>query len=53
MEIAPTALHQRTPLLIGSARDVKECMEFIHGRHESSKLERRTGTPAASREEMP
>jgi fructose-1,6-bisphosphatase I len=45
MEIAPSALHQRTPLLIGSAADVKECMEFIHGRHESVKLDRRMGTP--------
>jgi fructose-1,6-bisphosphatase I len=44
MEIAPTALHQRTPLLIGSAADVKECMEFIHGRHESVKLDRRLGS---------
>jgi fructose-1,6-bisphosphatase I len=52
MEIAPTALHQRTPLLIGSASDVKECMEFIHGRHESVKLDRRVGSPATTREEM-
>jgi fructose-1,6-bisphosphatase I len=44
MEIAPSALHQRTPLLIGSARDVQECMEFIHGRHESVKLDRRLGS---------
>ena len=53
MEIAPGALHQRTPLLIGSSADVKECMEFIHGRHESVKLDRRLGSPAAAREEMP
>jgi fructose-1,6-bisphosphatase I len=53
MEIAPTALHQRTPLLIGSARDVKECMEFIHGRHVGGKIDRRAGAAAAAREETP
>ncbi len=32
MEITPTSLHQRTPLLIGSTEDVRECEDFIAGR---------------------
>ena len=41
MEIAPTALHQRTPLIIGSPRDVEECAAFIRGEHEGNRVERR------------
>jgi fructose-1,6-bisphosphatase I len=46
MEIAPTALHQRTPLIIGSRKDVRECMEFVQGKHEGMKLERRANHAA-------
>jgi fructose-1,6-bisphosphatase I len=46
MEIAPDVLHQRTPLYIGSADDVRECEEFIQGRHPELKVDRRVGQPA-------
>jgi fructose-1,6-bisphosphatase len=29
MEIVPTALHERTPLFIGSREDVERCGEFL------------------------
>jgi fructose-1,6-bisphosphatase I len=41
MEIAPAALHQRTPLIIGSPKDVDECCAFIRGEHEGNRAERR------------
>jgi fructose-1,6-bisphosphatase I len=33
MEIAPASLHERTPLILGSVDDVRECEEFLSGRH--------------------
>jgi fructose-1,6-bisphosphatase I len=33
MEITPRSLHERTPLFVGSAGDVRECEEFVAGRH--------------------
>jgi fructose-1,6-bisphosphatase I len=30
LELTPGALHQRTPLIIGSVEDVKEAGEFLH-----------------------
>lgn len=55
MEIAPTALHQRTPLIIGSPKDVEDCCAFINGEHEGNKVDRRnhrdgTGVPATKPE---
>ena len=41
LEIAPVTLHERTPLVLGSAEDVRECQEFIQGRHPALGLERR------------
>jgi hypothetical protein len=41
MEITPTTLHQRTPLFLGSAEDVKECEEFIQQRHPALTADRR------------
>jgi fructose-1,6-bisphosphatase I len=41
MEIAPATLHERTPLILGSAENVKECEEFIQGRHPALGSERR------------
>jgi len=32
MEVEPKKLHQRVPLLIGSAGDVNDAEEFIQGR---------------------
>jgi fructose-1,6-bisphosphatase I len=59
MEIAPSALHQRTPLVIGSPRDVEECVAFIQGRHEGMRVDRRrhedgaAARPTPSREGNP
>jgi fructose-1,6-bisphosphatase I len=47
MEIAPTALHQRTPLIIGSPKDVDECCAFIRGDHEGNRAERRNHRDAS------
>jgi fructose-1,6-bisphosphatase I len=33
MDIEPASLHERTPLFLGSIQDVRECEEFIQGRH--------------------
>ncbi len=41
MDIAPSSLHQRTPLFIGSPDDVKECEAFLAGKHEGLTAERR------------
>ena len=44
MDIAPATLHERTPLVLGSAEDVRECQEFIQGRHPALTSERREHT---------
>ncbi|MEO5989594.1 MAG: class 1 fructose-bisphosphatase [Candidatus Eisenbacteria bacterium] len=41
MDIAPSSLHQRTPLFIGSPDDVRECETFLAGQHEALTAERR------------
>lgn len=41
MDIAPASLHQRSPLFIGSPADVRECEEFVSGRHEAVAADRR------------
>jgi fructose-1,6-bisphosphatase I len=41
MDIAPERLHQRTPLVIGSRRDVEECMQFMGDKHPGTKRDRR------------
>jgi len=33
MDIVPATLHERTPLFLGSCKDVRECEAFIQGRH--------------------
>jgi fructose-1,6-bisphosphatase I len=33
MDLAPATLHERTPLFLGSIKDVRECEEFLQGRH--------------------
>jgi hypothetical protein len=48
MEIAPTALHQRTPLIIGSPKDVDECCAFIRGEHAGNRAERRNHRDATA-----
>lgn len=42
MDIAPTSLHQRTPLFLGSPDDVRECEAFIQEKHEGVVAERRS-----------
>jgi fructose-1,6-bisphosphatase I len=46
MDVVPTALHQRTPLFIGSAEDVAECEAFIQGRHPELGADRRVNVRA-------
>jgi fructose-1,6-bisphosphatase I len=41
MDIVPTALHQRTPLFLGSLEDVRECEQFIQEKHPAITAERR------------
>jgi fructose-1,6-bisphosphatase I len=31
MEVEPTELHQRVPLIVGSEEDVRECLRFLRG----------------------
>jgi fructose-1,6-bisphosphatase I len=42
MDLAPASLHQRSPLFLGSPEDVRECQEFVTGRHEAIASERRS-----------
>jgi len=41
LDVAPESLHQRSPLFLGSPEDVRECEQFIAGRHEAVSIERR------------
>ena len=43
LEIEPVSLHQRTPLFLGSAQDVKECETFVQGRNPAINADRRSG----------
>jgi fructose-1,6-bisphosphatase I len=43
LDLQPTHLHQRTPLFLGSAQDVKECESFVQGRNPAITAERRGG----------
>jgi fructose-1,6-bisphosphatase I len=43
LELEPVSLHQRTPLFLGSAQDVKECETFVQGRNPAINADRRTG----------
>ena len=45
LEIEPRSLHQRTPLYLGSAQDVKECETFVQGCNPAITAERRGGGP--------
>ena len=40
MDITPATLHERTPLFLGSIKDVRECEEFLQGRHPALATER-------------
>ena len=41
LDLQPSHLHQRTPLYLGSAQDVKECETFVQGRNPAITAERR------------
>jgi fructose-1,6-bisphosphatase I len=41
LEIEPKRLHERTPLVLGSPQDVRECEEFVQGRHPALRIDRR------------
>jgi fructose-1,6-bisphosphatase I len=47
LDLVPTELHERTPLYLGSPDDVRECVEFVQGRHPAIETERRQGPSAA------
>ena len=44
LDLQPTSLHQRTPLFLGSPRDVEECEQFVQGRHPALGAERRASS---------
>ncbi len=44
MDITPVTLHDRTPLVLGSCEEVRECEEFIQGRHPALGTEGRDRT---------
>ena len=41
LDLVPTRLHELTPLYLGSPDDVRECEEFVQGRHPAIVAERR------------
>ena len=49
LDLVPTTLHERTPLFLGSPEDVRECEEFVQGRHPAIVTERRQNSSAARR----
>ncbi len=48
LDLKPMALHQRTPLFLGSMNDVRECERFLQGSHGALVRERRDPTASAS-----
>ena len=42
MELAPSSLHQRTPLFLGSSTDVTDAETFVQEKHSHVTHERRT-----------
>ena len=44
MDIVPTTLHERTPLFLGSPKDVEECEQFVQGKHTALNVDRRVRT---------
>jgi fructose-1,6-bisphosphatase I len=49
MEATPHILHQRTPLFIGSKKDVEDCVQFLQGKHPALNRDRRDARAAARR----
>ena len=45
LDLQPRSLHERTPLFLGSEADVRECEEFIQGKHAGVTMDRRIGSP--------
>ena len=43
MDITPSKLHQKTPLILGSCEDVRDCELFIQEKHQAVTAERRLG----------
>jgi len=41
LDLVPAQLHERTPLFLGSPDDVRDCEEFVQGRHPAIVAERR------------
>src|SRR5436190_20333123 len=49
LDIVPDELHQKTPLYLGSARDVRECEQFIQETHQAVSADRRANGVRAQR----
>ena len=41
LDLAPADLHQKTPLILGSAQDVRDCELFVQERHQAVTADRR------------
>jgi fructose-1,6-bisphosphatase I len=48
LDLEPTSLHQRTPLILGSPLDVHDCESFMQGRNPAITAERRIGNHSRS-----
>ncbi len=46
LDIHPAELHQKTPLYLGSAQNVRECEQFVQERHQAVTMDRRAPTSA-------
>jgi fructose-1,6-bisphosphatase I len=49
-DLKPKSLHQRTPLIIGSPQDVRECQQFLSEKHPAVKRERRVRSEVKARD---
>ena len=49
MELIPNSLHERTPLFLGSKRDVEDCELFVQEKHPAIRVDRRAASPARTR----
>lgn len=45
MDLEPQSLHERSPVFLGSPRDVEECEQFVQGKHPALHVDRRVGSP--------
>jgi fructose-1,6-bisphosphatase I len=48
LDVEPQSLHERTPLFLGSAEDVRECETFVQEKHPAITVDRRAPAPVPS-----